>query len=81
MKRRNIPEHLGEQIVFRFNGDPKSDETVTDKRGSMRPWCIGDVFHKGGKRWRVEVVRRDLNMDRSKTPVQIQRVYLTDRDC
>jgi hypothetical protein len=82
MKQADLSKQLlGKQVVFRFNGDPKNDETITDRHGAMLPWRVGDVFKKAGKQWRVEVVRNDLNMDRSKTVIPIQRVYLTDRAC
>jgi hypothetical protein len=79
--RRPLPHKVsnGKQIIYRFNGDPKYDETVSDIRGSL-PLCrIGETFTRNGKAWRVTVVRDDLNMAASRTSVPIHRVFLTDK--
>ena len=80
-KRRAAPTKLtnGKQIVYRFNGDPKYDETVSDSAGSLPFRMVGEIVTKKGKKCRVAIVRDDLNIDASRTAVPIHRVFLTDR--
>jgi hypothetical protein len=69
----------GKQIVYRYNGDPKYDEVVSDVLGSVPFLHVGDLLRKNGKQWKVAVVRDDLDMPGSSTAVTIHRVFLTDR--
>jgi selenocysteine lyase/cysteine desulfurase len=66
------------QIVYRFNGDPKDDEIVADRNGTMPFRKVGEILARNGKRWRVAVVRDDFNMASSKTAVPVHHVFLTD---
>ena len=78
---RSNPTHvsLGKQIIYRFNGDPKDDEIISDRFGTMPLRRIGEVLEKNGKRWRVDVIRDDFDLSASKRAVAIHRVFLTDR--
>jgi hypothetical protein len=77
-KSRAVKRHRGKQIIYRYNGDPKHDETVSDMLGSM-PFCqVGEIVKKNGKEWRVNVVQDDFNMAFSRTAIPIHRVFLTD---
>jgi hypothetical protein len=69
----------GKKIVYRYNGDPKDDEIVLDINGEMPFSRMGEMTVRKGKRWRVAVVRNDLNMDRSAPEIPIHRVFLTDK--
>jgi hypothetical protein len=79
--RQGIPEKRtrGKQIIYRFNGDPKDDEVISDQRGDMIFRRVGDVLRKNGKNWRVVIVRNDYNMSASRTAIPIHRVFLTDK--
>ncbi len=78
--RRQKPAKIsfGKQIVYRFNGDPKDDETVSDRDGTMPYRRVGEILTRKGKEWRVAIVRDDLNMSASRTAVSIHHVFLTD---
>jgi hypothetical protein len=69
---------FGKQIVYRFNGDPKDDETVSDRTGTLPFRTVGEIITRKGKAWRVTIVRDDLNMSASRTAVSIHHVFLTD---
>jgi hypothetical protein len=69
----------GKQIIYRFNGDPKDDEVITDRLGDMIFRRVGDIIRKNGKQWRVAIVRNDFNMSASRTAIPIHRVFLTDK--
>jgi hypothetical protein len=77
-KPRFVKLCRGKQIVYRYNGDPKHDETVSDILGSMPFRRVGEILKKNGKEWRVNVVRDDFNMASSRTAIPIHRVFLTD---
>ena len=79
MSRPNAEKQVrGKQIVYRYNGDPRHDETVSDMLGSMPFRRVGEIIKKNGKEWRVNVVRDDFNMAFSRTSIPIHRVFLTD---
>jgi hypothetical protein len=77
-KPRAVKRHRGKQIIYRFNGDPRHDETVSDPLGSMPFRQVGEIVKKNGKEWRVNVVQDDFNMAFSRTAIPIHRVFLTD---
>jgi hypothetical protein len=69
----------GSQTIYRYNGDPKSDEVESDRTGAV-PLCgVGEMLKRNGKQWRVAIIRNDLNMVASARSVLIHRVFLTDR--
>jgi hypothetical protein len=69
----------GKQVIYRFNGDPKDDEVISDRRGDMIFLKVGEILSKNGKQWRVAIVRNDFNMSASRTAIPIHRVFLTDK--
>lgn len=79
--KRSVPakQTRGKQIIYRFNGDPKDDEVISDRRGDMTFRRVGDTLRKNGKEWRVTIVRNDFNMSASRTAIPIHRVFLTDK--
>ncbi len=81
LARRQAPAKLshGKQIIYRFNGDPKYDETISDTEGVLPLRTVGEIVRSSGKDWRVTIVRDDFNMLASRTAVQIHHVFLTDK--
>ena len=69
----------GKQIIYRYNGDPKNDETVSDRIGNLPFRRVGDMIEKHNRLWMVSVVRDDFNMAASRTMIPIHRVFLTDK--
>jgi hypothetical protein len=68
----------GKQIIYRFNGDPKYDQTVFDRAGSLPFRRVGDIVTRKGKTWRVANVRDEFNMVASRIAVPVHYVFLTD---
>ena len=69
----------GKQIVYRYNGDPWSEETISDRGGLLPLSWVGETLRRNGKDWRVAVIRNDLNQMSSARAVAIHRVFLTDK--
>ena len=69
----------GKQIIYRFNGDPKYDERVSDGTGNLPFLNVGEIVTRNGKQWQVAIVRDELNMASSRGAVPIHRVFLTDK--
>ena len=69
----------GKQIIYRFNGDPRHDEVISDRLGEVIFRRVGEILKKNGKEWRVAIVRNDFDMSASRTAVPIHRVFLTDK--
>jgi hypothetical protein len=79
MKRNGVTGvSRGNQTIYRYNGDPKNDEIVSDKAGKIAFFWVGEILKRNGKQWKVAVVRDDLDSLRSSRSVLIQRVFLTD---
>jgi hypothetical protein len=79
MKRKGIPSvSRKKQTIYRYNGDPQNDEAVADEAGKIAFFWVGEILERKGKRWKVAVLRDDLDMFRSSHAVLIQRVFLTD---
>jgi hypothetical protein len=69
----------GKQIIYRFNGDPRHDEVVSDRSGNV-PFCwVGEMIRRNGKQWRVAIVNNDFDMLASARAIPIHHVFLTDR--
>jgi hypothetical protein len=81
LARRQRPRKLssGKQIIYRFNGDPKYDETISDTDGILPLRRVGEIIRSSGKDWRVAIVRDDFNMLASRTAIKIHHVFLTDK--
>ena len=70
-----MEQSQGKQIVYRYNGNPYSQDIMNDLKGQT-PWHrVGEKVNRKGKEWLVDVVRNDS------TPqgIPIQRVFLSDR--
>ena len=66
------------QIVFRYNGDPATEEIDLDMDGEKSVPEKGSVIERKGKRWRVVQVNTETSAGE---PFQapIHRVFLTDK--
>lgn len=69
----------GKQMIYRYNGDPRSDEVVSDRTGRVPLSWVGEMLRRNGKEWQVAVIRNDLDMVGSARAVPIHRVFLTDK--
>lgn len=81
-----MPQHRGQkrdsvglpkQIVYRYNGDEHSDETVIDRDGDMRIPVQHEVLKRHGKPWKVFVVRT-VETAAGPKAVPVYRVFLTE---
>jgi hypothetical protein len=66
------------QIVYRFNGDPKYDEVVSDRVGELPFRRVGETLTRNGKRWMVVAINNDLNIEGSSVAIPIHHVFLTE---
>ena len=69
---------VAKQIVFRYNGDPTTEEIDLDMDGDKSVPKQGSFVDRKGERWKVVQV----NVERSVTEpfeVPIYRVFLTNR--
>jgi hypothetical protein len=66
------------QIVFRYNGDPATEEIDLDMDGDKSVPEKGSVIERKGKRWKVIQVNTETS---ASEPFQapIHRVFLTDK--
>ena len=56
---RSEKQTVGKRIIYRYNGDPKDDETITDSTGAMGFHRVGDILKRRNKSWKVVVARRE----------------------
>jgi hypothetical protein len=66
------------QIVFRYNGDPATEDTELDIDGDKSVPEQGSFIDRGGERWKVV----EVNVERSAEEpfaVPIYRVFLTNK--
>jgi hypothetical protein len=65
------------QIVFRYNGDPTTEEIDLDMDGDKAVPVQGSVIERRGERWKVDQVLTEVSVSE---PFQapIHRVFLTD---
>lgn len=66
------------QIVFRYNGDPATEEVVQDLDGEETVPVKGMVIPRKGKQWKVVMVTAEQNITTPRA-VPVHRVYLTDQ--
>ena len=66
------------KVVYRYNGDPRQDESVLDWEGSLPMPLVGQILKMHGKEWKVAIIDEDLVMARQKA-IPIYRVFLTDK--
>jgi hypothetical protein len=72
-----MSERVGnaKQVVYRYNGDPKSEETEPDLYGGGAVPEKDAVLKRKGKSWTV--VKVDIETSGKNIP--IYRIYLTDK--
>ena len=66
------------QIVFRYNGDPATEEHVADLEGEETIPAQGAVVERKGKHWKVVAVNKEETITTPKA-IPVYRVYLSDR--
>jgi hypothetical protein len=65
------------QIVFRYNGDPTTEESVLDMDGDKSVPEQGSFIDRKGERWKVVQVNVEISMTEP-FAVPIYRVFLTN---
>jgi hypothetical protein len=63
------------QFVFRYNGDPTSDEVVPDLEAEVPIPEAGNTVERNGKNWRVVHIIKDLS---AAGAIPVVRVFLSD---
>jgi hypothetical protein len=66
------------QIVYRYNGDPKSDEVQPDLDGEIPIPQRDQIVMRNGKNWKVVQVNTETTVSVPKA-VPIVRIFLTDQ--
>jgi hypothetical protein len=69
----------GKLVIYRFNGDPRYDERVSDTTGSLPFHSVGEIVFKNGKRWRIMIVRVELDLTASRKAVPMHHVFVNDK--
>ena len=64
-------------IVYRYNGDAHSEETVADWTGDLPLHTVGEIVERHGKRWKVDSID-DASTVTGHRAIPIHRVYLID---
>jgi hypothetical protein len=72
-----MKQSKGKQIVYRYNGDPSTQQTVSDRAGTMLTPSVGAIVNRNGKEWRVVNVHHDLDL-KGPMAVPIHHVFLTN---
>ena len=65
------------QIVFRYNGDPNTEESDLDMDGDKPVPKQGSLIERRGERWKVAQVSMQTSADEPAVP--IYRVFLTNK--
>jgi hypothetical protein len=68
---------VAKQIVFRYNGDPTTEETDLDMDGDKSVPEQGTLIERRGERWKVARVNMETSMTEP-FEVPIYRVFLTN---
>ena len=66
------------QIVYRYNGDAKSDEVVNDLVGEFPRHAKGEIVERNGKQWKVIFINDEFTVG-GPQQVPIHHVFLTDQ--
>ena len=66
----------GKQIVYRFDGDSSTQQTVSDRTGTLLIPVVGAIVKCSGTEWRVVGIREELDL-KGPMAVAIHHVYLT----
>jgi hypothetical protein len=72
-----MKQSQGKQIVYRYDGDQSTQQTVSDRAGTMRTPSVGAIVNRKGKEWLVVNVHHDLDM-KGPLAVAIHHVFLTE---
>jgi hypothetical protein len=67
----------GKQIVYRYNGNPKSEETEVDQHGQMEMPAKGSIIRRKGSSWKVVEVLTEPSVTHP-NELRIHRIFLTD---
>jgi hypothetical protein len=66
-----------QMVVYRFNGDPRTDERIKKTVSRIGLPRTGDMIVRNGKKWKVSITRQDyIFLERAAIPVY--RIFLTD---
>ena len=68
---------MAKRIVFRYNGDPSTEEIDLDMDGDKSVPQQGSFVERKGERWRVVQVNVETNVSEP-FEVPIHRVFLTN---
>jgi hypothetical protein len=68
----------GKQLVFRYNGDSKTDEVEVDAFGDVPIPPENSFVTRKGRRWKVIKVDEERAVNDSKM-FPVYRLYLTDK--
>jgi len=49
------------ELIYRYDGDPATEERVTDITGEATVPGVGEMIERQGKEWRVVAVVADYN--------------------
>jgi hypothetical protein len=71
-----MKQSKGKQIVYRFDGDSSTQQTVSDRAGTLLTPLVGAIINRNGTEWRVVGVREELDV-KGPMAVAIHHVYLT----
>lgn len=69
---------VAKQIVFRYNGDPNTEEIDLDMDGEKSVPQQNSVVHRKGERWKVVQVNVERN-PKEPFEVPIHRVFLSNK--
>jgi hypothetical protein len=59
------------ELIYRYDGDPSTEERVTDVTGEGTVPKVGQIIERQGKEWRVVEVPADYNR-----AVLLYRIFL-----
>ena len=68
----------GKQIVFRYNGDPTTEEIDLDMDGDKSVPEQGSIIERKGERWKVVQINVEKNVTEP-FEVPVHRVFLTNK--
>jgi len=68
---------MPKQVVYRFNGNPKTDQVKDDLEDEIELPSKGNVLVIDGKRWKVIEIMTERSLD-ARGPIPVVRIYLSD---
>jgi hypothetical protein len=66
------------QVVYRYNGDPNSEEVEQDIDGVLRIPLKDELVSRNGKPWKVVHVSIEQSLN-ANGPISVLRLFLTDQ--